>query len=185
VRDRQNTFAALMEAVKTHSPGKVRTPPRRWRPVRHAIAEGVMGNLGIEHGNRSQVAVRSYWDGSARLLELGEHADPRGRLVEFDFARLPFQPRRSFVVHGADAGMVRGGHAHARGQQLLVCLAGTVLVDLRRGDEAQQIELSSPTLALLLNPGIWAQQRYGGPDAILLVLASHPYDPGSYIAAPP
>lgn len=125
--------------------------------------------------------VRSYWGGLARLLETMDVTDPRGSLVEIDFDDLPFEPRRSFVIHDVPAGGVRGGHAHARGQQLLTCLAGVVSVEMRHRGEVHRIDLSTRTQALLLTAGVWAQQRYSGPDAVLLVLASERYDAGSYI----
>lgn len=135
--------------------------------------------------HRRPAEVRSYWGGLARLLEFGECVDPRGRLVEFDYSCMPFEPHRSFLVHGVPAGTVRGGHAHTYGCQLLICLAGTVVVVMRHGDDVQHVELSARTQALLVTAGIWAQQRYSGPEAMLLVMTSHPYDPDSYLVAPP
>jgi hypothetical protein len=36
--------------------------------------------------------------------------------------------------------------------------------------------------ALLIGPGIWAEQRYAVPGSVLLVVASEPYDPASYFS---
>lgn len=129
--------------------------------------------------------VRSYWNGSARLLQLSDHADQRGNLLALDFPDLPFEPRRSFVVHGAPRGTVRGGHAHKHGSQLLICLSGAVVVEMRFDGDVQRVELSTRTRALLLGAGVWAQQHYSGPNAILLVMASHPYDADSYLPESP
>ena len=68
--------------------------------------------------------LAAYFDGKARLLHFHAISDARGDLVPFDFARLPFAPRRSFVVTNVPAGMRRGGHAHTRGDQLLVVWRG-------------------------------------------------------------
>lgn len=141
------------------------------------------GGEAIDSGRRP-AEVRCYWGGLARLLEWKDCVDQRGRLVAFDFMHMPFEPRRSFVVQGVPEGMVRGGHAHAHGHQLLICLAGTILVDMRHGGDVQHVELCVPTLGLLVTAGIWAQQRYSGPEAVLLVMASHPYDPDSYLVIP-
>ena len=136
-------------------------------------------------GSRRFSEVRSYWGGLARLLEMKDVTDPRGSLVETDVDELPFEPRRSFVIHDVPAGGVRGGHAHARGQQLLTCLAGVVSVEMRHAGGVHRVELSARTQALLLTAGVWAQQRYSGPGAVLLVLASERYDAGSYLPEVP
>lgn len=87
------------------------------------------------------------WDGRVRLLEMARCADQRGSLVEYDFSELPFDPRRGFVVHGVPEAVARGGHAHKRGQQLLICLAGTITVELRYNDEVRSVVLSTPSQA--------------------------------------
>lgn len=135
--------------------------------------------------DRRPLAVQSYWDGLARLFELNDCVDGRGSLVEFDFRDMPFSPGRSFVIHGVPHGKVRGGHAHVRGQQLLCCLAGTVTVEMRHAGEVCRVELSRRTQALLVTAGVWAEQHYSGPEALLLVLASHPYDVNSYVYGSP
>src|SRR3546814_3738939 len=94
-------------------------------------------------------------------------------------ASRPVTPRRAFTVHGVPAGTSRGGHAHARGQQLLVCLSGEVIVELRFRGEIEQVRLARPNNALLVDAGVWARQTYLD-DAVLLVLASEPYDADSY-----
>jgi WxcM-like, C-terminal. len=132
----------------------------------------------------SPVEIRSWWGGLVRLLEIGAWVEPRGCLVDFDFRVMPFVPRRSFVICDVPAGTVRGGHAHARAQQLLVCLAGTIVVELRHAGEVQQVELSNVTQALLINAGVWARQRYGGPEAVLMVMASEPYETDAYLPGP-
>jgi dTDP-4-dehydrorhamnose 3,5-epimerase-like enzyme len=116
-----------------------------------------------------------------KLLQLPTLRDSRGVLMPVDFTALPFMPTRMFTVTGVPAGGMRGQHAHARGQQFLLCLSGRVVVEIREGRQLIPLELTAPDAALLIGPGVWARQRYDGPDTVLLVLASHPYDPASYI----
>lgn len=124
-----------------------------------------------------------FGDGKARLYRLHGIADARGELVPLDFGALPFTPCRAFLVQAVPPGQARGGHAHARGQQLLVCVAGRVEVELRHGGRSERVELRPGTDALLLEAGVWARQAYGDGGA-LLVLASDPYDPDSYVREP-
>lgn len=130
------------------------------------------------------VEMRSWWGGLVRLLQISAWVDARGCLVDFDFRAMPFEPRRSFVIRDVPAGTTRGGHAHARAQQLLVCLAGTIVVELRHAGEMQQVELSDASQALLVMPGVWAQQRYSGPEAVLMVISSEPYRADAYLPGP-
>ena len=109
------------------------------------------------------------------------HVDARGSLVELDFRRLPFVPKRVFLVEGAEAGCVRGGHAHKRCRQILVCVRGIVSVEAAGPDGPETHELRSPAEALLVPARVWSRQIYREAGSRLLVLASHYYDPDSYI----
>lgn len=117
-----------------------------------------------------------------RLVRLPARVDDRGTLLPFDFADLPFVPRRAFVVHDVPAGAARGGHAHLRGQQLLVRLSGRIAVELRCDGDERRVELASSARGVLIAPGVWSRQTYHGPDARLLVFADEPYDPASYVS---
>jgi acetyltransferase-like isoleucine patch superfamily enzyme len=115
-----------------------------------------------------------------RQLVLAE--DLRGMLSAGEFpANLPFIPRRYFVVFDVPGKEVRGEHAHRRCHQFLVCARGSVSVVLDDGTAAEEVELARPDLGLHVPPLIWAVQYKYSADALLLVLASDPYDPEDYI----
>tara|TARA_R110002049_G_scaffold17416_8_gene67794 strand:- start:58 stop:477 length:420 start_codon:yes stop_codon:yes gene_type:complete len=122
-----------------------------------------------------------WFSGRACLIALQRHADARGTLMPLDFDALPFAPGRCFTVSDAPAGTVRGGHAHRRGQQLLICVQGRIDVDMRHGDDRARAVLEPNGSGLLIGPLVWATQRYLLPDSVLLVLASDPFDPTSYV----
>lgn len=109
-----------------------------------------------------------------------QFVESRGCLTAFDFALLPFIPRRIFCVTNVPSGTVRGAHAHREGDQILICLQGRIRVELRSGDAHSVVDCEPDGRALLLKQGVWAQQTYLGGDAELLVLCSHPYNPQSY-----
>jgi dTDP-4-dehydrorhamnose 3,5-epimerase-like enzyme len=94
---------------------------------------------------------------------------------------LPFEPVRSFVVFNVPSENVRGEHAHKQCQQLLVCLRGAVTVLCDDGRSRQEFVLDSPALGLYIPPRVWGVQHQYSPDAMLLVHASHPYDPDDYV----
>ena len=119
--------------------------------------------------------------GHVRLVELPKVNENRGRLIEFDYASLPFVPRRSFIIDNVPRGTVRGGHAHKVCQQLLVCLQGRLTVELVFKNQQAEALLDDPAVALYLAAGVFARQRYDELDTRLLVFASLPYDSESYV----
>lgn len=131
---------------------------------------------------RGGAAMEAWFGGRARLVAVERHVDARGALLPLEFERLPFPPRRLFTVSGVPAGTARGGHAHRRGQQLLVCLQGRVDLRLRLADEEARATLAAEGPAMLVGAGVWCEQSYVDEGSVLLVLASEPYDPQSYVS---
>lgn len=108
--------------------------------------------------------------------------DLRGNLSARELGKgLPFVPNRYFVVLDVPSKEVRGEHAHRVCEQLLICLRGSVSVVVDDSKTRQEIVLDSSELALYLPPMVWGIQYKYSADAVLLVLASHPYDARDYI----
>jgi dTDP-4-dehydrorhamnose 3,5-epimerase-like enzyme len=115
------------------------------------------------------------------LHRLTSAQDLRGSMAAAEFADLPFQPRRVFTVYDVPSESVRGAHAHRECSQLLVCAAGAVSCLVDDGSTRDEVRLESPHVALHVPPMIWGTQWRYTRDAVLLVLASHPYDAADYI----
>jgi UDP-2-acetamido-3-amino-2,3-dideoxy-glucuronate N-acetyltransferase len=116
------------------------------------------------------------------LIRLTRVDDLRGGLVAADFdADLPFLPRRFFTVFGVPSADVRGAHAHRTCEQLLICVQGAVRAVVDDGAQIQEFVLDRPDVGLHTPAMIWGTQYRYTSDAVLLVLASHPYDAGDYI----
>jgi dTDP-4-dehydrorhamnose 3,5-epimerase-like enzyme len=115
------------------------------------------------------------------LHALTNARDLRGSLVAAEFVDLPFAPRRLFIVYGVPSESVRGAHAHRECAQLLVCLAGELSCLVDDGSAREEVHLDTPQIGLHIPPMIWGTQWKYTREAVLLVLASHPYDPGDYI----
>lgn len=107
--------------------------------------------------------------------------DLRGSLTATEFSHLPFTPRRLFTVYDVPSESVRGSHAHRQCSQLLVCLAGSLSCLADDGVAREEIRLASSEVGLHIPPMVWGTQWRYSRDAVLLVLASHPYDPADYI----
>ena len=118
----------------------------------------------------------------ARLCELTCAADSRGRLTAAEVgAPVPFEPRRVFTVSGVPSEHVRGEHAHRRCEQFLICQTGSLAVTLDDGRDRDEVVLGSPAVGLYLPAMVWGVQHRYTPDAVLIVLASRPYEPDDYI----
>jgi quercetin dioxygenase-like cupin family protein len=89
-----------------------------------------------------------------------------------------------FAVTSAPVGAERGGHAHRSGMQLLVCLQGRIEATLRAGEAEARLVLAPGSGGLLFGPGVWRRQTYLEAGAVLVVFASDPYDPASYLDHP-
>jgi dTDP-4-dehydrorhamnose 3,5-epimerase-like enzyme len=123
-----------------------------------------------------------FFDGHASWFPYERHIDNRGKLAPFNYDDLPFTPNRTFIVSDVPAGEIRGQHALSSETQLFVCLQGSIEVMMRYQNEEIILMLNPSSSALILNHGIWSQQTYVEENSILLVFASEPYNPESYIA---
>lgn len=118
----------------------------------------------------------------AALVKLPKVIDMRGSLTvgQVD-AQLPFTPQRFFLVYDVPSREVRGEHAHKACHQFLVCVKGSLSVVVDDGRVRDEVLLDSPLHGLHIPPMVWGIQYRFSADAVLLVLASDPYDPADYI----
>ena len=118
----------------------------------------------------------------AALFDLPIASDMRGSLSVGEFnEHLPFVPKRYFVVFDVPSKDVRGEHAHKTLHEFCVCVHGSLSVVLDDGDQRCEVHLDSPTVGLHIPPLVWGIQYRFSRDAVLLVLASEPYDADDYI----
>jgi UDP-2-acetamido-3-amino-2,3-dideoxy-glucuronate N-acetyltransferase len=96
-------------------------------------------------------------------------------------AGLPFTARRIFTLLDIPPGEARGIHAHRECEQFLICMRGSVTAVVDDGTNRQEIRLDSPTVGLYMPAMTWGTQYDYSADALLVVLASDPYDAGDYI----
>lgn len=117
------------------------------------------------------------------VQRLPEFVDLRGQLSTGDLPSdgVPFSPQRWFLVYGVPSRHVRGEHAHRTCEQFLICVSGQVMVAVDDGRNRAEVLLDAPTVGIYVPAGIWASQFRYDSDAVLLVLASLPYDPDDYV----
>ncbi len=120
--------------------------------------------------------------GEARLIRLTRAEDMRGSLAVSEFgSSLPFVPQRIFIVYRVPSAEVRGEHAHRLCHQFMVCVSGSASFLVDDGADRAQVTLNEPGLGLYMPPMLWGTQYGYSADAVVVVLASLPYDPADYI----
>jgi UDP-2-acetamido-3-amino-2,3-dideoxy-glucuronate N-acetyltransferase len=116
------------------------------------------------------------------LVDLPKITGELGSLIVAELgAGMPFAARRIFTLLDIPSGQARGIHAHRECAQFLICMRGSVRAVVDDGTHRQEILLDSPTLGLHMPAMTWGTQYDYSPDAILVVLASEPYDAADYI----
>ncbi len=114
-------------------------------------------------------------------LTIPTFTDPRGHLQVLEGGGLPFPIRRVFWIHGVPRGVTRGGHAHGTQTQALVCMAGSLRVDLDDGRAPGSVVLDRPDRILILPPGIWAEETPLTVGVVYTVFCSGAFDPADYL----
>lgn len=108
--------------------------------------------------------------------------DMRGNLLVHEFGRdIPFEPKRSFLVVDVPSAEIRGEHAHRECHQFLTVVRGACSMVADDGNVREEFRLDDPTLGIHVPPMVWCTQFSHTSDAILLVYASHHYNPADYI----
>ena len=117
-----------------------------------------------------------------RLITLPRVSDIRGSLSVGEFGHaIPFEAKRYFVVFDVPSVETRGEHAHRECHELLICVRGKLSVVADDGCNREEYLLDRPDHGLYLPPMVWRIQYRFSSDAVLLVFASHYYDPADYI----
>lgn len=116
-----------------------------------------------------------------QLLGLLAIEDKTGTLIVAESGDMvPIEFKRVFMISGEAEGR-RGRHAHRKLTQVLTCVNGVCLVVCDDGKSTREITLEKSGKALLIPPGIWAEQIYLVPATVLVVLCDFPYDEADYI----
>ncbi len=117
-----------------------------------------------------------------RLIRFTFVDDMRGLLVAGESGKdVPFEVQRFFTIFGVPGPEARGEHAHLECHQLLVAVAGSLEVICDNGFSGASYLLDTPAHGLHIPPMVWGIQHRYSADAVLLVLASRPYDSADYI----
>lgn len=99
-----------------------------------------------------------------------------------EFERIiPFDVKRTFWTYYTPEQIVRGRHAHYQTQQVLIAVAGRILVQTETPDGViDQFVLEHPHQGVYIPPNAWHTMQYSH-NAVQMVFASTSYDERDYI----
>ena len=109
--------------------------------------------------------------------KLNTFKDSRGSLIPIEFKDLEWEPLRLFYITNVTKNCRRGEHAHFKNKQLLICIKGSIRVNL---NNLAPIILNENEYLYVPNL-VWDSQDFLTDDTILLVLCSMNYDITDYI----
>lgn len=132
--------------------------------------------------NGSEISETAPLVKGVAIHKLNHVDDLRGDLCVAEWQTdIPFEPKRVFYVYNVPNVRVRGKNAHKQCHQFLVCVRGSVAVVVDDGHNREEYSLDRPWIGLHIPPRVWGIQYKYSSDAVLMVFASHRYDPDDYI----
>lgn len=94
---------------------------------------------------------------------------------------IPFDIKRTFWTYYTPESIVRGRHAHHETQQILIAVAGRIIVNTEMPNgELNTFILDRPDIGVYIPSNAWHTMQFSH-TAVQLVLASTEYDENDYI----
>ena len=105
-----------------------------------------------------------------------------GELSFFEGTRdIFFDIKRIYYISKVPEGMRRGFHAHKKLKQLLFCPYGRIQLILENKNGREEIELSDPSIGVVIEEPTWREMLWLQKDSVLCVAASDFYNVEDYI----
>ncbi|MBO6129251.1 MAG: GNAT family N-acetyltransferase [Pseudobutyrivibrio sp.] len=98
-----------------------------------------------------------------------------------DKKSVPFDIKRIYYISKVPEGVRRGFHAHKKLKQLLFCPYGHIQIILENKHGREEIELSDPSIGILIEEPTWREMLWLEKNSVLCVVASDYYDKQDYI----
>jgi len=116
------------------------------------------------------------------MLKIKSFSDDRGILNVIECGiDIDFTIKRVYYIHNNSANLTRGFHAHKELKQLMVCITGSVEVEINNGTDAHVHHLDRHDKGLLIDFPAWRVLRNFSQDALVMVFASEVFIEDDYI----
>ncbi len=105
-----------------------------------------------------------------------------GELSFFEASKdIPFEIKRVYYITKVPEGIRRGYHAHKTLKQFLFCPYGRIQLILENQHGREEIELSDPSIGVVIEEPTWREMLWLQKDSVLCVAASDYYNFEDYI----
>lgn len=94
---------------------------------------------------------------------------------------IPFEIKRIYYISKVPEGVRRGFHAHKELKQFLFCPYGRIQLILENNNGREEIELSDPSVGVVIDQCTWREMLWLQKDSVLCVAASDYYEVEDYI----
>lgn len=94
---------------------------------------------------------------------------------------IDFEIKRIYYISKVPEGVRRGFHAHRKLKQLLFCPFGRIQLILENEMGREEIELSDPSIGVVIDKPTWREMLWLQKDSVLCVAASDFYEVEDYI----
>ena len=116
-----------------------------------------------------------------RIFEVPTVKDFRGDLSFIENnSFLPFSFKRIFYISGVPKNAERGGHAHKKLKEFMVCLNGSFDLHLDDGANKKIFSLNNSASGLYIPSMVWRDMKNFSEGCVCLVFASQYYDEDDY-----
>jgi hypothetical protein len=117
-----------------------------------------------------------------RIVEFPKIGDSvQGYISIAEKDNLPFDVKRIYWTYYTPESVERGGHAHYELQQILLAVAGRIIVNIEMpGGEKQEFILETPNKGLFIPKMAWRTMKYTH-NAVQVCIASMAFAESDYI----
>jgi dTDP-4-dehydrorhamnose 3,5-epimerase-like enzyme len=110
------------------------------------------------------------------------YSDERGSLIAIEGGiNIPFEIKRLFYIYDVTGDSERGAHAHHLAKQYIICINGSLRLQIKNATEISSYVLDDPTKGFYVPELTWIKLTEFSPGAIALVLTDTLYDESDYI----
>lgn len=115
-----------------------------------------------------------------QFKKVGQPAEGYISIAEFE-DMIPFVVKRTFWTYYTPENVIRGRHAHYQTEQVLIAVAGRIMVGTESvSGEKHEFLLDSPDKGVYIPPDCWHTMQYSH-NAVQMVFASTCYNEQDYI----
>ena len=109
------------------------------------------------------------------------HVDHRGSLFACELSDLPFDVVRIYTISFRNKGVVRGKHAHKKLSQRVICVQGSIRIEIQTLKKKQASSILGVGDFVDIAPYSWRELEALADSSVALVLCDQRYDPDDYI----